>query len=189
MQQNDRQVFISEWLQPPHFVGSCALSSARDSGLNPNGIRALLPHGMQLTELFLGPQPSNVWDLKHSPGLPGMELGGGAPRNGAGWWGSHQPLPAPRQAAVLTLPHGMATQSHHCTASTQRLSFCSVHSEWGKKACWSNTQINTTPSRSIYQKEKQASSVGSFWLLLFQHTRMQGSVIYYLRLTNNFSIL
>lgn len=150
----------------------------------------------------LGAQPqwhsctSPPWDAAHRalPGATTQQCVGPkaqprAPRDGAGWWGSHQPLPAPRQAAVLTLPHGMATQSHHCTASTQRLRFCSVHSEWGKKACWSNTQINTTPSRSIYQKEKQASSVGSFWLLLFQHTRMQGSVIYYLRLTNNFSIL
>lgn len=80
MQQNDREVFISEWLQPPHFVGNCALSSARDSGCNPNGICAPLPHGTQLTELFLGPQPqSSVRDLKHGPGLPGMVLGGGAP--------------------------------------------------------------------------------------------------------------
>lgn len=182
MQQNDREVFISEWLQPPHFVGNCALSSARDSGCNPNGICAPLPHGMQLTELFPGPQPSSVRDLKHSPGLPGMVLGGGDPT-------SPFLLPAHLHPARWCPPCPMGRPPNLITAllPPNVCGLCALRG--GKKVCQSNAQINTTPSWSIYQKEKQVSSVGSFWLLLFQHTRMQGSVIYYLRLTNNFSIL
>lgn len=44
VQQNDRQVFISEWFQPPHFVRNCSLSTARDSQHDLNDILASFPH-------------------------------------------------------------------------------------------------------------------------------------------------
>lgn len=75
---------------------------------------------------------SPPWDVAHRalPGATTQQCTGPkarprAPRNGAGRWRSHQPLPAPCSSAsckmVPTLPHGTTTQSHHRTASTQRL--------------------------------------------------------------------
>lgn len=43
VQQNDRQVFISERLQPPHFVRNCSLSAAGDSRSDLNDIPASFP--------------------------------------------------------------------------------------------------------------------------------------------------
>lgn len=57
MQQNDRQVFISERFQPPHFVRNCSLSAARDSQCDLNDILASLPNALctsTVAELLTG---------------------------------------------------------------------------------------------------------------------------------------